>query len=57
MDSGSVGQGGGQWAHVPKGDPGQPESPMEARVQGLEKAVGSLQVGAEEQKTLSQQLL
>jgi hypothetical protein len=30
---------------------------MEARVQGLEKAVSSLQVGAAEQKTLSQQLL
>ena len=52
-----VGQSGHQWAQVPEGDPGQPDSPMEARVQGLEKAVSSLQVGAAEQKTLSQQLL
>lgn len=42
---------------MPEDDPGQPEPLMEARIQGLEKAVGSLQVGAAEQKTLSQQLL
>ena len=42
----------------PKATQGNPNLPMmEARVQGLEKAVSSLQVGAAEQKTLSQQLL